>query len=196
MRWSVLTDLNGPVLRYAPEDRDGRPIADLAAVVAGRAAEDAATAALTRMRGWLLASEDLSLTAALIKAGARPRRHAFVMQWQASTPLATESADKVDDVLATSWQTTALPSDPRSALWDAILPSWRDAYPSDHPDHFTGSDAAAIAFLQRLLDGSELGPLHRSTTLLVRDGAVLAGDRKSTRLNSSHSQQSRMPSSA
>ena len=168
MRWSVLSDARGPVLRYAPEDREGRPIADLAAVVPDRTALDAVPAVMSGLRGWLLASEDLSLTAALIKAGARPRRHASILQWSAATPAPQAPLDP-------SWQAIDLPDGPDDPRWAAILPSWRAAYPPDHPDHFAGSDTDAITFLRRLLDGSELGPLHRATTLLLREGVVLAG---------------------
>jgi ribosomal protein S18 acetylase RimI-like enzyme len=70
----------------------------------------------------------------------------------------------------------SLPCDPDPHEWTQILPSWRAAFPPDHPDHFPGDDDAAIAFLMRLVDGSELGPLHRSTTLLVDEaGRAVAG---------------------
>ena len=60
---------------------------------------------------------------------------------------------------------------PTTAAWAAILPSWRAAFPPDHPDHFDGDDPTGDrASSMRLVDGSELGPLHRSTTLLLDDG--------------------------
>ena len=69
-----------------------------------------------------------------------------------------------------------LPRDRDPALWTQILPSWRAAFPPDHPDHFSGDDEGAIAFLMRLVEGSELGPPHRSTTLLVgQGGRAVAG---------------------
>ncbi len=70
----------------------------------------------------------------------------------------------------------SLPSTTDPQVWAPILPSWRAAFPPDHPDHFDGDDPLAIAFLRRLVDGSELGPLHRSTTLLVDEsGTPVAG---------------------
>lgn len=70
----------------------------------------------------------------------------------------------------------ALPDEGDRASWLAMLPSWREAFPPDHPDHFEGDDAAAMAFLRRLVDGSELGPLHPASAV-VRDvdGRPLAG---------------------
>ena len=44
--------------------------------------------------------------------------------------------------------------------------------------------------------GIELGSTRIKAVLIADDCTVLASDRKSTRLNSSHYQQSRMPSSA
>lgn len=58
------------------------------------------------------------------------------------------------------------------AAWAPILPSWRAAFPPDHPDHFPGDDAAAVGFLMPLIDGSELGPMHRASTLLVDESDV------------------------
>jgi ribosomal protein S18 acetylase RimI-like enzyme len=69
-----------------------------------------------------------------------------------------------------------LPTTRDPSAWAAILPSWRAAFPPDHPDHFDGDDAKAIAFLLRLVDGSELGPMHRSSTLLLdQSGEAVAG---------------------
>ncbi len=68
-----------------------------------------------------------------------------------------------------------LPTDSASGMWAAILPSWRAAFPPEHPDHFAGDDRSSIAFLMRLIDGSELGPMHRATTLLVSQGRPVAG---------------------
>ena len=68
------------------------------------------------------------------------------------------------------------------------------------------ADETPMALLQRLnvpldkahlwlLNGVYLEPEERATKAM-REGDTLAVDRKSTRLNSSHRQQSRMPSSA
>ncbi len=148
------------MLRYASELRDGTPIADLACVVRGRTATDAAHAAIGQLPDWLLATEDTVLAAALVRAGARPKRHAIVMQCDLRV-----SAPPVD--IDQRLTCADLPDSPAGPEWAAILPSWRAAFPPDHPDHFDGDDATAIAFLMRLVDGSELGPMHRSTTLLV-----------------------------
>ncbi len=167
--WKALTDADGPVLRYVPELREGAPIADLASVTPNRTTAAAAAAALAQLPGWLLATDDLSLAGCLVKMGAKPRRHAVVMQCDLRTPVTTPAADP-------RFTLRALPdtTDPRA--WAPILPSWRAAFPPDHPDHFDGDDALAIAFLRRLVDGTELGPLHRSTTLLADEaGTPVAG---------------------
>lgn len=71
---------------------------------------------------------------------------------------------------------TALPSLTDRPAWLAILPSWRAAFPPGHPDHFDGDDRAAVAFLQRVASGAEVGPLHPATTLVTDSaGAVVAG---------------------
>lgn len=151
--------------------REGTPIADLATVVPGRTAAEAADAVLAEreLAGWLLSTENASLAARLIRVGAKPRRHAFVMQCDLR---AHHDAPPVD----ARFTPLPLPAPGDRAAWQAVLPSWRDAFPPDHPDHFPGDDDTAIAFLGRLVDGSELGPLHRATTLLADDrGTVVAG---------------------
>ena len=167
--WKALADADGPVLRYVPELRDGAPIADLASVTPHRTTKAAATAALAQLPGWLLATDDLSLAGCLVKLGAKPRRHAVVMQCDLRIPT-TELEPDPRFTLRPLPDTT----DPRA--WASILPRWRAAFPPDHPDHFDGDDPLAIAFLRRLIDGSELGPLHRSTTLLADEsGTPVAG---------------------
>jgi ribosomal protein S18 acetylase RimI-like enzyme len=167
--WKALADADGPVLRYVPELREGAPIADLASVAPNRTVSAAAAAALSQLPGWLLATDDLSLASCLVKMGAKPRRHALVMQCDLRIPVTAADPDP-------RFTLRALPdtTDPRA--WAPILPSWRAAFPPDHPDHFDGDDPLAVAFLRRLVDGSELGPLHRSTTLLADEtGAPVAG---------------------
>jgi GNAT superfamily N-acetyltransferase len=157
------------VLRYVPELREGTPIADLASVPSHRSSGDAAAAALAQLPGWLLATTDFALANRLIKTGAKPRRHAVVMQCDLRAAM-----DPVD--IDPRFTLRPLPdtTDPRA--WAPLLPSWRAAFPPDHPDHFDGDDPLAIAFLRRLVDGSELGPLHRSTTLLLDEhGTPVAG---------------------
>jgi GNAT superfamily N-acetyltransferase len=167
--WKALSDSAGPVLRYVPELREGAPIADLASVTPNRTTVAAAAAALAQLPGWLLATDDLSLAGCLVKMGAKPRRHALVMQCDLRIPATRPPADP-------RFTLRGLPAtaDPRE--WAPILPSWRAAFPADHPDHFAGDDALAIAFLRRLCDGSELGPMHRSSTLLADEaGTLVAG---------------------
>ncbi len=94
--------------------------------------------------------------------GAAPKRHAFVMKCDLRLH---PSAERGFGGLVLA----PMPTDPDPRVWEPILPSWRAAFPPDHPDHFAGDDVQAIAFHLRLVDGSELGPLHRSTTLLVDD---------------------------
>lgn len=159
------------MLRYVHDEREGTPIADLATVAPGRTAAEASAAVLASpgLAGWLLSTENLNLAAHLVRAGAAPKRHKCVMQCDLREhPGSAPSYG--------SLRPTDPPSSADPALWKGILPSWRDAFPPDHPDHFDGDDAAAIAFCLRLVDGSELGPLHRSSTLLVcDDGRTLAG---------------------
>jgi len=145
--------------------REGTPIADLAAVAPGRTAADAAAAVLADpdLAGWLLSTDNPSLAARLIRVGAKPRRHAFVMQCDLREPLG-------EPVIDSRFSLGPLPDADDRAAWRAVLPSWRDAYPSDHPDHFPGDDDTAVAFLRRLVDGTELGRLHPASTLLVDSG--------------------------
>ncbi len=157
------------MLRYVANLREGAPIADLASVVSGRTAADAAAAATDQLPGWLLYTDDAGLAARLVGLGAARKRDAHVMQCDLREPVAEEG--EPDE----RFSFAALPTDPASDRWAAILPSWRAAFPPDHPDHFDGDDRSSIAFLMRLVDGSELGPLHRSTALLVREGAPVAG---------------------
>lgn len=163
--WKALSDADGPVLRYVPERREGTPIARLASVTANRTIGAAAAAALAQLPGWLVATDDLSLASCLVKLGAKPRRHAIVMQCDLRTPTAEVDRDP-------RFTLRPLPSTSDPRAWEPILPSWRAAFPPDHPDHFDGDDPLAIAFLRRLVDGSELGPLHRSTTLLADEGGT------------------------
>jgi GNAT superfamily N-acetyltransferase len=163
-----------------PQLREGAPIADLASVAPNRTTAAATAAALAQLPGWLLATDDFSLASCLIKMGAKPRRHALVMQCDLrAAPDGTHTRPHgVPQLVGIDPQFTLQPlpgtSDPCS--WAPILPSWRAAFPPDHPDHFDGDDPLAIAFLRRLVDGSELGPLHRSTTLLAdRAGTPVAG---------------------
>ena len=163
-----------------PELREGAPIADLASVTPHRTTAAATAAALAQLPGWLLATDDLSLASCLIKMGAKPRRHALVMQCDLRVAPDGSQArpHQVPQLVGIDPRFTLRPlpgtSDPPT--WAPILPSWRAAFPPDQPDHFDGDDPLAIAFLRRLVDGSELGPLHRSTTLFADEaGTPVAG---------------------
>lgn len=159
------------MLRYVHDEREGTPIADLATVVPGRTATDASAAVLASpgLSGWLLSTENPVLAAQLVRAGAAPKRHKCVMQCDLR-----EHPGSAPDY--GPLRPTDPPRSPDPSLWAGILPSWRAAFPADHPDHFDGDDVAAIAFCLRIVDGSELGPLHRSSTLLVdHQGHALAG---------------------
>ena len=144
----------------------------------GRTAADAAAAVLADpdLAGWLLSTDNPSLAARLIRVGAKPRRHAFVMQCDLREPFGEPVTD-------TRFTLAPMPDAGDRAAWEAVLPSWRDAYPADHPDHFPGDDDTAVAFLRRLVDGTELGRLHPASTLLTdSDGRPVAGIMVNVRL--------------
>lgn len=148
--------------------REGTPIADLAQVVVGRTPRDAALAAVRQLPNRLLATADTDLADALIIEGAREKRHALVMQCDLRAHPAGPSGDCAD---LAPWPTIADP-----VHWAGILQCWREAFPTDHPDHFPGDDETAIAFLLGLVNGTELGPLHRSSVLVVgADDKAVAG---------------------
>lgn len=167
----MLKDARGPVLRYVDVADEDTRIADRAAVVPGRGPDEAAAAAIAdpHLRGWLLTTDDSRLSGHLVKAGGAPRRHAVLMRCdlRAIEPSAPCPVGLVPG---------ALPASDDLPAWESMLPSWRHAFPPDHPDHFAGDDRAALAFLRRLVDGTELGPLHRSSLALhSHDGRALAG---------------------
>ena len=55
---------------------------------------------------------------------------------------------------------------------------------------------AALCLLLSVLTFCYAGPLHQDATTVLAAKRILPVDRKSTRLNSSHIEESRMPSSA
>jgi GNAT superfamily N-acetyltransferase len=148
-----------------PELREGAPIANFATVTPHRSSRDAAAAALTQLPGWLLTTSDLALANRLVKVGAKPKRLAVVMQCDLRGAMELVEIDP-------RFTLRSLPGTADPHVWAPFLPSWRAAFPPDHPDHFAGDDTLAIAFLRRLVDGSELGPLHRSTTVLLDEGGT------------------------
>lgn len=167
----ALFDDAGAVLRFVPVERPGTPIADLADLPPGRRAVDAAAAAATQLPGWLIRTEDLALAAALIKAGGRPTRHAWTMQCDLRRAPAPAPMPAVPGL-----RPVGIDGQTPQSTWCALLPAWRAAYPPEHPDHFDGDDAEALAVLCRLAEGLEVGPMHDSSTLVLdRTGRPLAG---------------------
>lgn len=161
MEWTELLDRQGPILQYVDDVRDQLPTADLARVPAGRTADEAADAAVGRLAGWLLATEDPDLAAALLGRGATPIRHAHVMSARTAEH---RDAPVIELVPRTS-------VDVRD-----YLPGWLAAYPAEHPDHETGSTDEIIARCWAWYDEPVwLEREHRSSGLLVQDGQVVAG---------------------
>ena len=144
-------------------------MADVATVVPGRSPRDAAIAALHLLAGWRVTTEDHHLIDALADLGALPTRHARIMRRPVAVPDGPEPA-------ASPFVPHAVPSSSDPALWAPVLPAWRAAFPPEHPDHLDVDDAGAIDFHMRLVDGSDMGPLHRSSCLLTdANGRVVAG---------------------
>jgi GNAT superfamily N-acetyltransferase len=158
----ALFDDDGASLRFTVLTRPGAPMAANAYVPDGRTTADAARTTMEQLPGWILQTEDFGLAAALVKAGARPTRHAFAMHCD----LRPDCPLPPRPVGLTS---TTLLVDTDDATWLATLPSWRQAYPPDHPDHFGGDDGAAVAALRQFTSGAELGPLHHASMLLRDD---------------------------
>jgi ribosomal protein S18 acetylase RimI-like enzyme len=76
------------------------------------------------------------------------------------------------DVLATPYEVLPFADVP----WEAILPSWKAAYPPGHPDHETGDDQTLIdVHLRPYVEQGALGPAHRSSGVALRSGQVAAG---------------------
>ncbi|MFN8170846.1 MAG: GNAT family N-acetyltransferase [Candidatus Nanopelagicales bacterium] len=165
----ALFDDRGVVLRFTAMSRPGAPMAASARVPEGRVPSCAARAVAHQLPGWIVQTEDFALAAAMIKAGARPVRHAFVMQRDLRHPIATTAVPR------------GLRAEPLDAArsvpeWRAVVPSWHAAYPPDHPDHFHGGEAESVEALQQLVSGKELGPMHATSTLAIdADGTPVAG---------------------
>ncbi len=156
-------------LRFTALTRPGAPFASGAHVPEGCTLSAAARAAVGQLPGWLLQTEDFGLAAALIKAGARPVRHAFAMQSDLRCYPRPQPAPP-------GLHAVPLDADCSDEEWADVLPSWHAAFPPDHPDHFRGDDAAAIEALRLLVSGAEIGPMHASSTLVRDDaGSVVAG---------------------
>lgn len=157
----VLPDDHGPLLSYVPGERSGRPLADLVTVAPGRSVGDAVAAALSRWPGWVLATPEADLAAALLGAGAEQRRRASVMSAALPSPGAA----------------MRLPTVPRRQVpVRAVLPGWRAAYPVGHPDHEAGTDEEVIASCWDGYDTPEYaGAEHRSGGIVLRAGRPVGG---------------------
>ena len=115
--------------------------------------------AIADLPGWMLATEDEELARALEAQGAHLVRRARVLR-------ASTGGD--DPGL----RVTPL----RSASSSDLLPSWKRAYASPHPDHESGDDARLLRdCLEVVFDEEFLGPLHESSAVVRDDaGAVIA----------------------
>jgi len=126
--------------------------------------------ALSQFAGWDLVTQDDALAGALAGAGATLTRRALIM----SCPLADVAPARP---FSNDFELGDVPTTSDVGPWLPVLESWQAAFPPGHPDYLDMSDpATAVQFFMRLVDGSEMGPLHRSSCLLMdRNGRALAG---------------------
>ncbi len=162
-----LSDASGPVVEYQRGVR--AETAYVAVVAPGRTVSEAVSAATELLPGWRLTTSDEGLVQGLIAAGAQLTRRYLLM----SCPLTTIEPRP----LPVEFSLGAVPSTSDIDQWEPILQSWQDAFPPGHPDHLDTSDpATAVQFFMNLVDGSEMGPMHRSSCLLVdAEGRARAG---------------------
>ncbi|MDO8309974.1 MAG: GNAT family N-acetyltransferase [Actinomycetota bacterium] len=145
------------------------PKADLASVCPGRAADDAAAAAITDLAGWRLSTGDDTLAEGLVAAGAQVERRAHVLRRDLSGPAGDEPS-------LAPFTPRPVPLDRDRLAWEPILPSWHAAFPPGHPDHLAIDEEQSIEFFMRLVDGSDMGVLHRSACVVADpSGHVVAG---------------------
>ena len=144
-------------------------MADVAVITSGRTVDEAVGVVVAQLPGWRLTTEDGPLAAALVTAGATVRRRALIMSCVLET--ITDPGPPLDPFIPRPVPLTA-----DLAAWAPVLQSWRDAFPVGHPDHQDLDDQGAVDFFKPLVDGSALGPLHRSSCLLEDDhGRMVAG---------------------
>jgi GNAT superfamily N-acetyltransferase len=157
----ALGDERGPLLSYVPGERMGRPLADLVGLAPGRSAAEAVASVRSAWAGWVVATPDPNLAAALRAAGAEQRRRATVMSAALPSPAAA----------------MRLPTVPRRAVpVRSLLPGWRAAYPAGHPDHESGTDEEVIASCWDGYDTPEYaGAEHRSGGIVLRAGRPIGG---------------------
>ncbi len=137
----------------------------IAARLDGRTAVDAANDLIAHWPGQQVTTDEAALAEHLRLSGATTVRHSFVMR---CSPLDADLIDPSPSRL----RLADLPRTADPGLWAPILPSWRAAFPPEHPDHLAVDDADAIAFFLPLIDGTELGPLHSASTLLIDQAGV------------------------
>lgn len=153
-----------PLFSYVAASDHGRRAAYDVAVIG--ADQRAAAAVLADLSGWTV-SGAAGLGDALVAAGAHERRRFHVMH--------RELAD-----LSPGWATADLGPGRRAVPVDRdaedLAGPWRAAYPSDHPDRHTGTDAEAVAErLIPLLAGDEGAVLQCSRLALDPDDRVVGG---------------------
>jgi hypothetical protein len=133
-------------------------------------ATEAAEEVLTHLRGWLAATADPVLAAALLDAGCTLVRHAHVMRRH----LAESDADELPDPSWNILAFTASAQPPRP--WTEVLPSLLGAYPPSHPDHLPGGESLIDDYLIPYTSGGRLGPLiHQASGLAVAGDEVVGG---------------------
>lgn len=155
-------------------DRGGVPWADL--VVLPGDIDTAVRAATDQWAGWYVSSSDNAFIDRLLSDGAAIIRDAFVM----TRPLTNaDASDESTTSTQTLWTATSFGIDGEPPLpWARILPSWRRAYPQDHPDHESGDDGRLITeCFEPLTKKGALGDLltPESTLALDRFGSVIGG---------------------
>ena len=118
---------------------------------------------------WRLSTGDDPLAEGLVAAGAQVERRAHVLRVDLSRPAA-------DEPVLTPLVAQPVPLDRDPVAWRPILPSWHAAFPPGHPDHLAIDEEESIEFFMRLVDGSDMGVLHRSACVVADpSGRIVAG---------------------
>ncbi len=116
---------------------------------------------MSQLIGWNLVTQDDALAHALVDVGATQTRRALIM----SCPLAGLGPARP---FSEDFALGDVPTTSEVDQWLPVLQSWQAAFPPGHPDYLDMSDPnTAVQFFMRLVDGSEMGPLHRSSCLLI-----------------------------
>jgi GNAT superfamily N-acetyltransferase len=129
--------------------------------------DEVVTAAMAQFAGWVAGGSD-ELCSALIAAGAKPRRHAFVMtlDLRTSPPPHTWRASG----LPAGLRYTGLGGDP-----ERLYEAYTGAYRPGHPDRGTLNQRETFeqTFLP-LLRGEILGPVLASSSVIADDATLRA----------------------